>query len=223
LNRDLGFIHRAVPPSASVEAAAPQHAGVTLLLLHGTGGNEDDLIPLGRELDNNAALLSPRGKVLEGALPRFFRRLAEGVFDVDDLKARTHELGAFVRDAQEVYGLGGRALIAVGFSNGANIAGSLLFLDPLLLQAAVLFRPMVPFNPDPLPDLSGTPVFIAAGLHDPIVPPALTAQLEELLTAARAKATVHWEPAGHSLTRREIVAAKQWLAGVVPNLRAHPV
>src|SRR6186997_2036988 len=126
----------------------------TLLLLHGTGGNERDLLPLGRELDPNAALLSPRGKILENGMPRFFRRLAEGVFDLEDLKFRTNELADFVTAAAQHYGFTLDNLVAVGYSNGANIAASMLLLRPEILHRAVLFRAMVPLIPDALPELS---------------------------------------------------------------------
>src|SRR5216110_3498545 len=138
----------------------------TLLLLHGTGGNERDLIPLGRELDPNAALLSPRGKVLENGMPRFFRRLAEGVFDVEDLKHRTNELADFVAAAAEHYGFAADKVVAVGYSNGANIAASLLLLRPEVLSAAVLFRAMVPLVPDTPPNLSAVRVWIGGGTDD---------------------------------------------------------
>ena len=140
----------------------------TLLLLHGTGGNEHDLIPLGRELDPTAALLSPRGKVLENGMPRFFRRVAEGVFDLDDLKKRTHELADFVVGASRHYRLAATHIVAVGYSNGANIATSMLLLRPEILHAAILFRAMVPFVPDNLADLSSARVWIGAGNQDPI-------------------------------------------------------
>ncbi len=149
---DLGFVHRFVP---APESAQPPPAA--LLLLHGTGGDEDDLVPLGRALVPGWALVSPRGKVLEGGAPRFFRRLAEGVFDQEDLVARTHELAGFVEAAAVEYGLDRDRIVAVGFSNGANIGASLLLLHPGLLAGAVLLRAMVPFEPDPLPDLTGTP------------------------------------------------------------------
>ena len=136
----------------------------TLLLLHGTGGNERDLIPLGRELDPNASLLSPRGKVLENGMPRFFRRLAEGVFDQADLKARTLELAEFIARARKAYGL--EAPIAVGFSNGANIAASLLLTQPNVLRGAVLMRAMLPFEPQTMPDLTGKPVLLLSGSSD---------------------------------------------------------
>lgn len=195
------FIYRFSPGRAD----AP-----TLLLLHGTGGNEDDLIPVGRELSPDAALLSPRGKVLERGMPRFFRRLAEGVFDHEDLMARTHELADFVRAAPERDGFDPRGVFAVGFSNGANIAASLLLLHPRLLRGAILFRPMVPFVPPSPPDLSGIPVFIGAGQADPLVPAAETERLAALLRTAGAAVTLHWAPAGHQLTAGELAAAKTW-------------
>src|ERR1700758_16087 len=151
------FIHEFVPGSSSR----------TLLLLHGTGGNERDLIPLGRELDSNAALLSPRGKVLENGMPRFFRRLAEGVFDLEDLKTRTNQLNSFLKAAIREYELG-ETLIAVGYSNGANIAASLLLLYPDTLSAAVLFRAMPPFEPDHAIDLAETEGLLASGKYDPL-------------------------------------------------------
>src|SRR5881398_623599 len=126
----------------------------TFLLLHGTGGNERDLLPVGRELDPTASLLSPRGKVLENGMPRYFRRLAEGVFDLEDLKKRTHELADFVVSAVAHYKIDIENMIAVGYSNGANIAASLLLLRPEIFPAAVLFRAMVPLVPETQPDLS---------------------------------------------------------------------
>jgi phospholipase/carboxylesterase len=153
-----GFKHRFVAGSGQ--------EGATLLLLHGTGGNENDLLPLGRELLPGANLLSPRGKVLEHGMPRFFRRLAEGVFDEEDLKFRTEELAGFVKEASGRYDFDPDKLFAVGFSNGANIAASLLLMRPNLLRGAVLLRPMVPFEPEALPDLSGVRIFVAAGEMD---------------------------------------------------------
>jgi predicted esterase len=206
-----GFVHRFIPSDPSGTAD-----GCSLLLLHGTGGNEDDLLPLGRALAPGAALLSPRGKVLERGMPRFFRRLAEGVFDVDDLKQRTHELAAFVHEACATYGVDPARVAAVGFSNGANMAASLLLLHSGLLRGAVLFRPMVPLVPEPLPDLSGTPVFVAAGRADPLVSPALTEQLATLLKACGAAVTVHWDPGGHGLSAAEVAAAQAWIATSLP-------
>ena len=198
------FVHRFVPGRAG---RAP-----VLLLLHGTGGDEEDLLPLGEALAPGAAFLSPRGKVLENGLPRFFRRLSEGTFDVPDLIARTHELAEFVATAAVKYGFDPADVFAVGYSNGANIAASLLLLHPGVLRGAVLFRPMVPLVPESGPQLGGTPVFIGAGRHDQIVSRAQTAQLARLLESAGAKVTVHVEPASHPLTDADVAAARSWLA-----------
>lgn len=205
----LGFIHRYIPPAAGAELAG----STTLLLLHGTGGDEEDLVPLGRALLPGAGILSPRGKVLERGAPRFFRRLAEGVFDQEDLARRTDELAAFIEAAAETYELDRHGIIAVGFSNGANIAASLLLRRPGLLRGVVLLSPMVPFEPDALPDLTGTPVFIGAGRADPIVPAAQTERLAELLRQAGADVTLHWEAGGHAVTEGELDAARRWIAG----------
>jgi predicted esterase len=206
--RDLGFAHRFYPGES----------GVTLLLLHGTGGSEDDLVPLGRELAPGAAILSPRGKVSEYGAARFFRRLAEGVFDHEDLVFRTHELAGFVEAASDEYGFDPSKIVAVGYSNGANIAGSLMLLHPGLLRAAVLFRAMVPFEPEETPDLSGMPVFIAAGRRDQMIPPQTTRRLAEILTEAGADLDLRWRDTGHGLTYEEVEEAKGWLSGIVPKL-----
>jgi len=195
------FIHEFVPGSSSR----------ILLLLHGTGGNERDLIPLGRELDPNAALLSPRGKVLENGMPRFFRRLAEGVFDLEDLKYRTNELADFITAAAQHYGFATDQLVAVGYSNGANIAASILLLRPEILHRAVLFRAMVPLIPDALPELSSGHVWIGAGDQDPIVPASETKRLGELLRRAGADVTIRFFNAGHGLTNDDVVTARDWL------------
>jgi len=204
----LGFIHRYIPAAAGAELAS----GTTLLLLHGTGGDEEDLIPLGRALLPGAGLLSPRGKVLERGAPRFFRRLAEGVFDQEDLARRMEELAQFIEAAAKTYELNRDGIVAVGFSNGANIAASLLLRRPGLLRGAVLLSPMVPFEPATLPDLTGTSVFIGAGRADSIAPPAEAEHLAELLRRAGAAVHIHWEPGGHTLTDGEVEAARQWLS-----------
>jgi len=183
----------------------------TLLLLHGTGGNERDLIPLGRELDPTAALLSPRGKVLENGMPRFFRRLAEGVFDLQDLKNRTNELADFVPAAAQHYGFAADKVVAAGYSNGANIAASLLLLRPEILSAAILFRAMVPLIPERQPNLSRVRVWIGAGTNDPIIPTSETKHLAELLRSAGADVTLRYFPAGHELTPDDVEAARDWL------------
>ena len=183
----------------------------TLLLLHGTGGNERDLIPLGRELDPTAVLLSPRGKVLENGMPRFFRRLAEGVFDLEDLKNRTNELADFVTAAAQHYGFAADKVVAVGYSNGANIAASMLLLRPEILSAAILFRAMVPLVPETQPNLSSIRVWIGAGTDDPIIPTSETKRLAELLRKAGADVTIRHFPAGHELTPADVEAAREWL------------
>jgi predicted esterase len=206
------FIHEFVPGSSSR----------ILLLLHGTGGNERDLIPLGQELDPNAALLSPRGKVLENGMPRFFRRLAEGVFDLEDLKYRTNELADFVTAAAQHYGFATDQLVAVGYSNGANIAASILLLRPEILHRAVLFRAMVPLIPDALPELSSGRVWIGAGDQDPIVPASETKRLGELLRRAGADVTIRFFNAGHGLTNDDVVTARDWLKRVVGEADSFP-
>ena len=195
------FIHEFVPGTSNR----------TLLLLHGTGGNERDLIPLGRELDPNAALLSPRGKVLENGMPRFFRRLAEGVFDLEDLKSRTNELADFLAASAQHYGFAADQVVAVGYSNGANIAASMLLLRAEILSTAILFRAMVPLVPENLPDLSSVRVWIGAGTYDPIIPTSETKRLAELLRQAGADVTIRHFPAGHELTPNDVEAARDWL------------
>jgi predicted esterase/catechol 2,3-dioxygenase-like lactoylglutathione lyase family enzyme len=203
----LGFIHRYIPPGAGAELAG----STTLLLLHGTGGDEEDLLPLGRALLPGAGMLSPRGKVLEGGAPRFFRRVAEGVFDQEDLLRRTEELAHFIEAAAQTYKLDRDGIVAVGFSNGANIAASLLLRRPGLLRGAVLLSPMVPFVPEAPPELLGTAVFIGAGRADGIAPPGQTEQLAALLRQAGAEVTIHWEPGGHAVTPGEVDAARRWI------------
>ena len=195
------FIHEFVPGTSNR----------TLLLLHGTGGNERDLIPFGRELDPDAALLSPRGKVLENGMPRFFRRLAEGIFDLEDLKYRTNELADFVAAAAQHYGFAADNVVAVGYSNGANIAASMLLLRPEILSAAILFRAMVPLIPDTPPNLSAVRVWIGAGMNDPIIPTSETKRLAELLRNAGTDVTMRFFQAGHELTPADVEAAREWL------------
>jgi phospholipase/carboxylesterase len=186
----------------------------TLLLLHGTGGNERDLIPLGRELDPNSSLLSPRGKILENGMPRFFRRLAEGVFDLEDLKMRTNELADFVAAAVRHYKLAADHVVGVGYSNGANIAASMLLLRPEIMRATILFRAMVPLVPDKMPDLSSVRIWIGAGDEDPIVPASETKRLAELLRRAGADVTVRFAEAAHGLTNDDVEAAHHWLGAL---------
>ena len=195
------FIHEFVPGKSEQ----------TLLLLHGTGGNERDLIPLGHELDPNASLLSPRGKVLENGMPRFFRRLAEGVFDLEDLKKRTQELADFVVSAAVHYKIDINKMVAVGYSNGANIAASMLLLRPEILSAAILFRAMVPLVPETRPNLNSKRVWIGAGAHDPIIPASNTQELVEMLRSSGADVTIRFFQSGHQLTSEDVDLAREWL------------
>lgn len=185
----------------------------TLLLLHGTGGDENDLVPLATMLDPDAAILSPRGKVLENGAPRFFRRLAMGVFDLDDLRRRTHELADFVAAAAAEYHFDVAQVVAAGFSNGANIAASMMLLRPESLTDGVLFRAMVPIEPDPLPDLTGRGVFLAAGRTDTMVPGENTERLAELFRECGASVELQWSPGGHGLAADDVGAARTWLSG----------
>ena len=198
---ELSHHHRFVPATS---AGQPP-----ILLLHGTGGDENDLLPLGRTIAPDAALLSPRGKVLEGGLPRFFRRLAESIFDEEDVRRRANELAEFVLAAREAYGLD--APIAVGFSNGANIAAAVLQLRPEVLSGAVLLRAMVPLKDFPAPDLDGKPVLILSGAADPIVPAENAARLASILKGAGAIVDHRILPAGHGLSQADVTITKTWL------------
>ncbi|PUA37643.1 carboxylesterase [Paenibacillus elgii] len=182
----------------------------TLVLFHGTGGTERDLLPLAKRIAPDSSVLSLRGNVLENGMPRFFRRLAEGVFDEEDLVFRTQEVNEFLDQAAAQYGFDRSRLVGVGYSNGANIAGSLLFHYRNALQGAILHHPMVPRRGIELPDLSGIPVFIGAGTNDPICSAQETEELEGLLSGAGAAVTVHWERYGHQLTPMEADAAAAW-------------
>lgn len=206
----LDFIHHFIPGTAGPSAPV-------LLLLHGTGGDENDLIELGRRLYPGASILSPRGKILENGMPRFFRRLAEGVFDEEDLIYRTSELGDFICAAAKHYGFDEQKIVAIGYSNGANIAASLLLTRPGTLEGAVLLRAMVPLVPTKLPDLTGIPIFLASGRSDPIIPPANSERLGKMLQESGAEITVHWSLAGHQLTSAELDLATKWLAKTFPQ------
>jgi predicted esterase len=200
----LDFIHRFIPASKPDLSA--------LLLLHGTGGNENDLIELGRDLLPGAALLSPRGKVLENGMPRFFRRSSEGVFDLDDLQFRARELGDFVESARKQYRIESSPLISVGYSNGANIGSALIFARPDLLAGCCLFRPMVPYIPEPLPDLSRKKICILSGSQDRTISPDQPAKLKSLFEQCRATVLLHQSNAGHELTTQDIRVAQARLA-----------
>jgi phospholipase/carboxylesterase/glyoxalase family protein len=199
---DLGFVYKFVPSVGS---------RTTLLLLHGTGGDENDLLPIGHQLLPGAALLSPRGRVLENGRPRFFRRLAEGVFDLEDLAIQTEALAQFIKQAAGEHDFETRGVVAVGYSNGANIAGSLLLTEPHLLTAAVLFRPMVPFVPDSPPELKNVVALLAAGRKDPIASPQQISALTKILESGGARVSTHWHDGGHELAQDDLEAAKKWL------------
>jgi phospholipase/carboxylesterase len=211
----LGFAHRF--------EAGEDPAGPTLLLLHGTGGDEHDLIPLGRALAPTANLLAPRGQVLErGVAPRWFRREAEGRFDVDDLVDRAGELADFVRAAATQHGFEPTRVIAAGFSNGANIAAALLLLGHDVLRGAVLFAPMIPLRPQVLPDASTVGVFISAGRRDPICPPEQAEELAALLSEAGAAVEVRWHDGGHHLATGHVALAREWCAKLLTATAADP-
>lgn len=198
------FIHRFEPATS---AASPP-----LLLLHGTGGDENDLLGLGKMISPGSALLSPRGRVLEHGMPRFFRRLAEGVFDEEDVRRRALELGDFVADARQRYGIA--APVAVGFSNGANIAAALLLLKPDVLAGAVLLRAMVPFSAPPKAELGGKPVLLLSGQADPIVPASNSSQLAAVLSKAGARVDHKVLPAGHQLSQADVALARDWIGNI---------
>ena len=197
-----GWPHLYTPGSAE----AP-----VLLMLHGTGGNEHEIAALAAELDPGAGVLAPRGRVAEAGMLRWFRRNGEGVFDVDDVIIRAGELAGFVDAARGHYGLGGRRLVAVGFSNGANIAGSMLLLGCPVPLEAILIRAMVPLVPERLPKLAGRRVLILAGKVDPMSPPDQPKKMVQMLRGAGADATLKFNDAGHDLTPGDIAAAREWL------------
>jgi predicted esterase len=201
---DLGFVHVYRPPAV---AGAP-----TLLLLHGTGGDEHDLLPLVPMLLPAAGALSPRGQVLEHGQARFFRRVAPGVFDLEDLARRTAALAAFVREGASAYGFDPARVIAVGMSNGANIAVNLLLTQAQLLRAAVLFRAMVPVEPAQPPSLEGVSVYINGATRDELIAPRDTERLAKVLRDAGAHVTLEWDEAGHGLTRNAVEAAHRWIS-----------
>lgn len=201
---DLGFVHRYLPAEGG--------SNRVLFLLHGTGADENNLIPIGRALDPQAALLSPRGKVLENGAPRFFRRFAEGVFDEEDVVRRAHELADFVVAAATTYRFDAENVVAVGYSNGANIAAALMLLRPEIVRAAILFRAMVGLTTPPQPDLSGVRVLISNGAHDPIIPLSNGERLAGSLRDAGAAVTFLAQPADHALTRQDLIVGVDWLA-----------
>jgi len=203
--KDLGFIHRFVPPEEPA-------SGETLIVLHGTGGDENDLVGIGQAVAPGAAILSPRGNVLEKGAPRFFKRLAEGVFDPKEVRSRGVELARFIRAAISKYQLDASRIHALGYSNGANIASTVMLIDPGLVQSAALFRPMLVYEPEERNDLSGSGVFISAGRMDPIVPVTSVERLVELFETAHAEVTLKWQLTGHNLVPSEVREAADWFA-----------
>ena len=185
--------------------------GVTLILLHGTGGDEHDLLPLGSDLLPGAALLSPRGQVSENGALRFFRRSAVGVLDIEDWRARTHKLADFIVEASEKYGFNPSRAFAVGLSNGANIASGLLLMRPKVLAGVILFRPMFVAEVSPQPDLTRKAALISAGANDPLLPPGDTIRLQEQFACAGAEVTVRIQQAGHNLVSNDIIQSHEWL------------
>jgi phospholipase/carboxylesterase len=204
MDSTLSFVHRFEPGAR--QGARP------VLLLHGTGGNQDDLIPLGRMIAPGSPLLAPRGKVMENGMPRFFRRLAEGVFDAEDVRRRALELAQFVEKAREIYGVG--PPIALGYSNGANIAAAVLLLRPSVLAGAILLRAMVPVAPSPNLQLPETPVLIVSGAGDPIIPTAKASKLASVLQHAGAVVDHRTLPVGHELSPIDVALARSWLESV---------
>jgi phospholipase/carboxylesterase len=202
---DLAFVHRFLP---SEEPASRD----TLVVLHGTGGDENDLVSLGQTIAPGAAILSPRGNVLENGAPRFFKRLAEGVFDPQEVRSRAEELARFIDAATTRYGLDPERIFALGYSNGANAASTVMFIRPRLIKGAILLRPMLVYEPDKPGDLSGSSVFISAGRMDPIVPARSVERLAELFQSAHAKVTLKWQMIGHNLVPSEVSEAAAWLA-----------
>ena len=205
MTEDLGFIHKFIPAEDSA-------SGETLLVLHGTGGDENDLIGIGQAVAPGAAILSPRGNVLENGAPRFFKRLAEGVFDPKEVRSRAEELARFIRAAVVTYRLDPTRVFALGYSNGANVASTVMLVEPGIVQGAILFRPMLVYEPTEKSELNGSAVFISAGRMDPIVPTASVERLVELLESAHADVTLKWQLAAHNLVPSEVREAADWLA-----------
>jgi len=204
MTEDLGFIHRFVTAGDSASEE-------TLLVLHGTGGDENDLIGIGQAVAPGAAILSPRGNVLENGAPRFFRRISEGVFDPKEVRSRAEELARFIRAAVITYGLDPERIFALGYSNGANIASTVMLIEPGLLQSSILLRPMLVYEPKEQKDLSGSAVFISAGRMDPIVPTTSVERLAALFESSHADVTLKWQLGGHSLVPSEVREAAEWL------------
>lgn len=199
-------------PASFTHRFEPGTSPFTLLVLHGTGGDENDLVSVGRMLAPAASILSPRGKVLEAGAPRFFARAAPGVFDADEIRSRAAELAGWIRQAAAEYKLDAGKIFALGYSNGANIASSVMLLDPGVIAGAVLLRPMAVIELKELPDLKGAPVLISAGKADSMTPPGDTENLARILTEAGATVDLAMQNAGHDLLPQDFAVAKRWLA-----------
>ncbi len=205
MSQGLGFIHKYIPPK---DPKSTQ----TLLLLHGTAGNEESLLPICDLISPDSAVLSPRGQILENGMPRFFRRHSEGVFDIEDLHLRTREMAKFIQDSIKVYNLDSNKFITAGYSNGANIASSLILTYPGLISEAALYHPMVPYIPDNMPELSNTRVLITAGTNDPIVSVDETNKLYDIYAACGASVEIFWHDMGHNLTREELYKTQMFFS-----------
>lgn len=180
------------------------------LLLHGTGGDENDLIQLAKMIDPQAGILSLRGNIDENGMNRFFERKAMGVLDEESLKKETVKLYDFLNAAASEYHFKKEQLVVLGYSNGANIASSLLFHYKDAFNQGMLLHPMVPLRTVELPDLSRQRLFIGAGENDPICPPEETEELEQMLSKTGASITMYWGKDGHSLSQNELNAASMW-------------
>ena len=204
MNGDLGFTHRFIP--------GEDPNGETIIALHGTGGDENSLVGIAQAVAPGASIISPRGNVLENGAPRFFKRLAEGVFDPKEVHARGEELARFIRAAIINYNLNANRVFALGYSNGANAASTVMLIDPHVLEGAILLRPMVVYEPPAAPDLSGASVLISAGRMDPIVPVESVERLRDIFQRSRATVTLNWQLVGHNLVPSEMGEAAKWLA-----------
>lgn len=185
----------------------------TLLLLHGTGGDETDLIPLAQNFGDGYNILSLRGNVSEHGMPRFFKRLGMGIFDEEDLHFRTDEMIEFIKELSEKEKFNANKIIAIGYSNGANIAGSAIIKYPGIFSGAILYRPMPPFKTiNENGSKSSTKVFLSSGQTDPTVSLAVITEYLEKLKSMVSEVEYHVIPAGHHLTQQDVTLSAQWLS-----------
>lgn len=181
-----------------------------IVLLHGTGGNEHDLLNIGRHIDSEASLLGVRGNVVEAGMPRYFKRLAEGVFDEEDLFLRAQELYDFLKDSLEHFAPERELVTVVGYSNGANIAATVMLKHRSIFDKVILFHAMVPYRNQDMQVLKESTIFVGAGKNDPIIPKNETEELIEVLRKQGASVTEKWYEFGHQLTMDEINDAREW-------------